>query len=111
MSDDGFGPSTYQQLNAILAGQKNISASLALLIKQGTAIMSALTDLQASMASLTTAITSATTEISSLLTQLGAATAGTPDAAVEAIVQQINTQVTALNSAVAAASTPPAKGP
>jgi ABC-type transporter Mla subunit MlaD len=69
------------------------------LAQQLEKIMSGLTDLQAAVAALTTAVAS----VAAALT----AAAGDSDATVESLAQAVNTQVSALNAAVAAA-TPPA---
>jgi hypothetical protein len=74
---------------------------LAQLNAEDKAIMSALTDLQASQAALAAAVQAAITDIQSLAAQLAAATAGTPDADVEAVVAQLNALATSLQAAVA----------
>ena len=69
--------------------------------------MTALSDLQASLASLQTAVAAAITDITNLAAALAAAQSGNDDAGVEAVVTQLNTLAANLTAAV----TPPVVTP
>lgn len=64
------------------------------------------TDLKAALTALGTAVSAAVAEINTLVTNA----AGDPDADIEALAQQVQTQTAALNAAVASAVPPPAPG-
>jgi len=83
------------QLGSSLAG---IHAQLNTLIQQGKIEMSALTDLQDSLAALATTVSSTTSEIETLLGKITAP--GTSDADIEAAVAQIKSLTQTLNDEV-----------
>ncbi len=78
---------------------QDIENKLDLLLARSKHIMSALTDLQASVADLGTAVTANTAEIDRLLTKITAP--GTSDADVEAAVESIKSLTAGINAEVA----------
>ena len=95
------------RLDTLHANQITMIGILHQLLAKDTTIMTALTDLQASVAAITAAVQAAVTDIQALAAQLAAAIArptGTSDADVEAAVTQLNTLAASLQAAV----TPPA---
>ena len=97
---------TYASLDTLHANQLLMIGQLQqILIKENT-IMSALTDLQASAAALASAVQSAITDITALAAALAAASSSNDDAGVEAVVTQLNTLASNLQSTVTANPAP-----
>ena len=82
-----FTPSQFQQL-----------------LTQTENIMAAIDDLKAEVVKLTTAVTAASAQLASDFAALQAVLQGNDDPAVEAAVAAMDAQITALNTAVAAAT-------
>jgi hypothetical protein len=96
-----FFPSR-QYLEAILANQAKMAATLAVITTNMEKIMTGLTDLQTAVANEETVEAGVVTLLQQLSADLAAALANNDNAALEALVTQINTDAASMAAAVTA---------